>query len=370
MKERWRKRKTLWLAALCLSPVLAQAQSWEEHLREGDRYSREENTVQALRSYEQALREDTLPVTVRRTAQCHFKRGDYKACLRLLSLLPPDSIARQDIRLRANSYLRLQQEDSAAVCQRQIAEEYIADSENITALARYYNGRNQPDSALHYTLRYNEVDSTHIIVNRQQAYAHYKAGRYEEALREYIRLRGLGDESVSTFYYMGLCSIYCNNLIDGRIYLKEAAERDGGKSPSILSELGIAEVKVGYADDGVKHLQRALELYTPDDKLLFTLHNTLATGYLRLQQYDDCIRELKACQPYNRQPLYTLFRIAQAYGQKGDAAQEKLYYTQFLQRAGKLPAAQREEMPMPRLMETAEERLREMQEEEFFREGK
>lgn len=348
------------------SDSIPQSAQWENLLHKGDSCELLSDTYHALQYYQEALALLPLPPAIRKTAQCQYNRGHYEDCLRTLDLLRKDSIGHQDMKLQYNCYINLNHKDSILSLGNDILEKYPYDSKVTETLAQYYNTSELPDSALHYTQKYKQKDSTNIFVNRQQAFAFYQKQEYARALEEYRQLVALNDSSTSTIYYSGLCYAQCDSLLPAYKCLLKAAERHKFNHPNILSQLGIVCVEIGIPS-GVEYLQKAIELIKPEDKLLFNLTNTLAEGYLKIRKYDECVKCLKECQTYDSSTPNTVFRLAQAYGLMGNTKMEKQAYQQFIRMAEQEKDSG---SSWNTLIEDAKRRIRMIQEEEFFQDGK
>lgn len=338
--------------------------SLKELLNKGEEYEKQYDTYHALLCYEAALSLDSTLNSVRKVAQCQYKRGLYRGCIRTLAVLDEDSVSHQDMKLRYNCYSNLDSKDSAVYWGNAIAEKYPYDSEVIARMASFYNTAELPDSALRYTQRYKERDSTNVFVNRQQAFAYYQKGAYADALDEYRQLLSMKDDASSVYYYAGLCYAKCDSVAQAYDLLLKAARLQEFSNPHVVSQLGVVCIDYGLPDEGIGYIQKAISLFKPNAQLMFTLTNTLASAYFKKYKYAECVQYLKEALEYNDASVYTLYKLAQVYGVMENTAQEKIYYRRFVEKAEKKEEVR---VSLNRLIESAKERIKEIQEEEFFK---
>ncbi|MCD8310649.1 MAG: hypothetical protein LUB83_05495 [Prevotellaceae bacterium] len=335
-----------------------------ELVKQGDAYDSQYDTYHAFLCYQAALQLDSTSSIVRKVAQVQYKRGYYRDCIKALEMLHVDSINHQDMKLRYNCYANLDEGSKAVYWGKRMAEEYPYDSEIIVGLAHHYNNAEQPDSALYYTRRYNRNDSTNIFVNRQEAFALYQQGAYTEALTAYRKLLALADSTASLYYYTGLCYAQCDSLELAYKSLLQSAKMEDFGHPHVLSQLGIVTIGLGFVDEGIDYLQKAISLLLPDDQLMYTLTSTIANGYFKWRKYADCAAYLKKSMEYKDNSAYTLFRLGQVYGLMNDTSQESSYYQAFIERA---EADEEAREGYEELIENARKRIKEIKEEKFFK---
>lgn len=337
--------------------------SLRELLSKGEEYEKQYDTYHALLCYEAALRLDSALSTVRKVAQCRYKRGHYRDCIRTLAVLDKDSVNHQDMRMRYNCYSSLDSRDSAVYWGNAISESYPYDSEVIARMASHYNAMELPDSALRYTQRYKERDSTNIFVNRQQAFAFYQKGAYADALDEYRKLLSMKDDEASVYYYAGLCYAKCDSVEQAYDHLLKAARLQEFNNPHVVSQLGVVCIDYGLPDEGIAYIQKAMSLFKPNEQLMFTLTNTLAGAYFKKHKYDECVQYLKEALAYNENSVYTLYKLAQVYGVMENTPLESTYYRRFVEKAEKKEDVR---VSLSKFIESAKERIKEIREEEFF----
>lgn len=329
----------------------------------GDYYRDKFDLGKALHWYEKAFTIGNNKQVSRKIAECYYKRGYYRKCIDLLQEGPlTDSLA-ADFKMLGKCYQHIDAVDSALICQKIVAEKNIYDYTNIISLANNYLALQMPDSALYYTLKYNVNDSSNLLVNQLQALAYYKKGNYPAALSQYKKLRLLNDHSMSSSYYMGLSYIRCDSLNQGYDCLAAASEKAQEKNPYVLSELGVAATKIGFIDEGIGNIRKAIEMLQPDSTLIHYLYNAIAIAYMEKRDPDNCIAYLKKSLEYNPQSLMTLYRIANACNIKKDMENEKKYYLRFIREANKRNDLNE---TMKSLKEAARRRLEEIKVEYFF----
>jgi tetratricopeptide (TPR) repeat protein len=240
--------------------------------------------------------------------------------------MPSDSVSHRDLRLKYDCYDNLSMPDSALAYGRIIADKYIYDSENIANIAGYFNSIDQSDSALIYTKRYLDVDSTNMFVNRQHAYAYYNGKKFQKAMEEYARLINMGDSSLFTTFRMGLCCNGCDSLEKAFPYFLKAGKLSNFQNPNILTQLGKSCIVVGRVDDGIEYLSQALSTAYRSLDVLFILNSSLADGYFNKHDYRLTISHLKQALTYNNASYATLFKLGQAYELNNQMKEAKLTY--------------------------------------------
>lgn len=341
-----------------------QAIRLDELLEKGDSYDKQFDTYHAFLCYDAALQLDSASYIVRKVSQIQYKRGYYRACIQTLEKLDSDSVTHQDMKLKYNCFSNLNIADSALYWGKTIAETYPYDSDIIVKLAHHYNTVEQPDSALYYTQHYKEKDSTNIFVNRQQAFAFYQKGEYPEALNEYRKLLLMNDKTASAYYYTGLCYAKCDSLKLAYDNLLESAKLHHFNHPHVLSQLGLVCIELGITQDGIEYIQSAISLLQPDDNLMFTLKNSVATGYFKRCKYAECAQCLKECMEHNDSSVYTLYRLAQVYGLMKNTSLENRYYQEFIKKA-----EEKEDVheSLKDIIESARKRVKDIKEENFFK---
>lgn len=331
-----RKTSILAVIALLFSMLTSMADAkgnnrqFEALMSQAEGYMNVNDTYHAMGCYEQAFQWSASPRISRALAKCYFARGYYRKCLNCVNGLPEDSISHHDMKLKYDCYNNMSMNDSALYWSRRIADKYPYDSENIAQLANYYNDAENPDSALLYISRYHTLDTANIFVNRQQAYAHYLKKYSIISLHEYRRLMEMGDHSLLTYYRMGLCYNDCDSLNKAYYCFMNACKLSGFQNTNMLARLGMVSIKIGNYYNGIEYLRLALKIMQPEADLFFVINNYLADGYLATQQNDFSIDCLKECLKYDSEHYSVIYKLAQIYELKHDAANEKFYFQKFL----------------------------------------
>lgn len=360
----------LWLIS-CYPAVNAQGLEGEVRrlVCAGDSLHRTFHQFQALKCYEEAYKLHAVPLVSRRLAGVYAERGENRKSLDILCRMPSDSLTHTDLRLQFNLYHRLSENDSMSVVGRKILRRYPYDAEIVGLLANQYNRLEQPDSALACTQQYVRSDSTNQYVNEQRAYALFLKGKYEDAKKLYQRLIQMDSHNSSYLYYGGLClaqSVDEQDLKQALRYLQKASFMEKNKNPYILLQLGILYSGMKEDEKAVDNLQTALYLLEPRPEMLYELYNSLATSEYRLHHYTESIDALKKVLNYKSGMIYTYFRLGQTYAMLKNTNMERQYYQQFVNLADA-----KEDLPplLIKALQEASDRLKQLKEEEFFKNG-
>ncbi len=344
---------------------IIQTDSVSKNILLADSCMKMNNTLQALRLYEQAYAADTTPTVLKKLIECHYKRGSYQKCIDLYDRICKDSINVLDLRLKYYCYSTLNQHDSALVYGKMVRRINPYDYNVVAKTASYYNEHELPGSALEVANQYYRLDSTNIFVNRQKAYALYSLGDYALALKEYKKLMELGDSGDMLLYHTALCYENLDSLYQSHEYITKAAEENGYKNPYIVAKLGLITMDIGRPAEAVEIINKAFKLLYPSDQMLFTLTDALSECYKREQDYKQAIKYMKECLQYSKSP-FIYYKLAQLYNYEKDLKSEKLYYQKFLDRIKDVPNLTDQ---MLQLKEYAQETIKSIDEELFFLEG-
>ncbi|WP_299171031.1 hypothetical protein [uncultured Bacteroides sp.] len=337
-----------------------------EYYQKGDSLEKNFDYYGALRWYKKSLETDYRLLYIRKIAQCYMKRGQYGLSKLFLNKIPADSLTQMDLRFKYNLHKQMSERDSMLLVGKRIIDEYPFDSEIIASLASAYNIQEQPDSALSVTEKYVSNDSTNVFINRQRAFSFYLKNEYEKALSLYRKLLFSQDNSGETYYYTGLCYAKIDSLNQAYDNFVKANQKKR-ENPYILSQLGLIGIKIGFKDEGIKYIQKAITLLQPDTTLMFALNEAVSDAYFSRHKYRESICYLNRCLEIVPSSLFSIYKIARIYGILKDTKKEKLYYQRFVNSVDLLDNGVTE--VIKRSYKEAQNRLQAIKEEEFFKYG-
>lgn len=238
--------------------------------------------------------------SLRREAQQCYDRGYYQRGISLLSQIPEDSLTLPDMRLRYDCFCQTGQLDSLFYWGERVVNRSPLDRIVPDLTYRLNNADPQhvnPGKAIEICLRYQQHDSTHVLVNRQLADAYYIVGNYDMALRELDRLEALGDSCFKVLYTKGSIFVHTAHYSEAYDYLSRATALRNDTHGFCLFMLGIAANKIGLGAEALSYLGEAEKLLMPARKTQFRLHQELAEAYrmkgepdFRLQELEECMR--------------------------------------------------------------------------------
>lgn len=307
----------------------------------GDSCMAQYDYFHALQWYEQVSPERSLKgggkenlALTKKLATCHFLRADYQKCASLLQEVPADSLGHDALRQLYYSHKALGEKASQKRWGKLLLSQFPMDSEVVADMAQELN-LDTPELALELTEAYEAVDSTNILVKRQQADALFFMKRYPEAAQNYERLLQLGDETFAVHYSLGMSYEQLAEgtspdpakgreagadslLLDKAIgHYSRAVELNDSAKAWPLFHLGAALVKQQRNSEGIHILLMALQRMQPDDAAMFNLHWALAEGYYQNEEYFSAIFDWRNCLKYNSLSLASLYNIAQTYEMLG-----------------------------------------------------
>ncbi len=340
--------------------------TWQQHYEEAQRCERHSLVGRALSHYESALTLHPSDTIRRDISRCLFQRGYFRKSIQLSQqLLYPDSLD-EDLQQIARSYEKLEKIDSANIYRKVVAERDVENYSNTLTLAQNYIKLNEPIYAIYYLENYALNDSTNLIINALRAYTYYESQVYESAIALYEEVIAAGDDDISNNYYLGLC--YLRSQETGSLWkaherLRHALELSRGNNPVILGQLGMLRCQIGQAEEGMANIREAITKLQPEPQLLTALWRTLGETYTMLRDFKAALPCYEAVAELNPKQLKWLYQIAYTYYMLHDDNNEERYTRRFVEAVKKSG----EEQKYTKLLSEAEERLKALKAERFFR---
>ena len=246
------------------------------------------------------------------------------------------------------------------------------DAQTVAHIAAIFNNNEQFKDAVDVTEKYRLTDTLNIDVNRQNAKAYCLLKEYPTAINRYESLKGMGDNSFTTLYYLGI-SHYGDNWMYGAYDNLLLAHKKSPMDVNVLYYLGKSAARTSWKKDGVGYIQEAIEISTPTDSLMARLYDGLVECYRYVNAPYEKIEAMKKLYSYNKK--YTLFyHIAYTYDRQKDYANAVHYYEKYMALVpkDKQLALDDEGKPKPNvetLYQIAKRRVEKIKAEDFFRNG-
>lgn len=333
------------LLLLIFGYVLGYAQdvnfneTWEELYQKGKYYREHSNSFRAMQYLEEAEKLHSSDTIRRELASTYYARGKYQKCIDLCrSVLYPDTLD-SDLYLMARSFEKMERLDSAITYQYMVADRNIENYNNLVSLCNTLINSDAIDEAIELLDAYCAIDSTNSAINSVKAFALHKAGKYNDAIEVYKKLKQEGDDRSSTNYYLGL-SYYLakktsNNVFLAYEFLRRATEQTQRKNAAILVRFAIAELAINLATVpyGKNSFDRP-ELAIVEDSYLRKVFYDMDTEFKPREEQIKIINEqgkadideaIELMQP-NKDMLFYVYnhcgnRMAEAFN-----AEEAIYY--------------------------------------------
>ncbi len=305
-------------------------------VQKGDSCLLMNDTYNSMLCYEQACELAFNDTIVRRLAQCYYKRGQYKRCLRLADTLLLSANEYHDLRLRFNCLQKMTEPDSVvAECARKIVAVNPLDAAAVTELISFCRNNKMVDSAVNYGNAYYKIDPTNQMVNKQLAMACYQKHDYYRALDLLLETNANGDDSPSTLYFIGKsyenCAIF-DKAFDFMLLAAEGSRFEHLPIVQALSNLALRAT--GHRDEALTYADMVIELCQADSASLAEIYCTKAAfydGYAFEYREDSVkaatcrrnqIRMLKNSLNYQT-TLEAQYRMSLAYNAMGDLENER-----------------------------------------------
>ncbi|MDO5577518.1 MAG: hypothetical protein Q4F84_10600, partial [Fibrobacter sp.] len=244
------------------------------------------------------------------------------------------------------------------------------DAQTVARIASIFNDNRQFKDAIDVTECYRLSDTTNIDVNRQNAKAYCLLKDYGMAVKRYESLKGMGDHSLLTLYYLGV-SHYGDNWFYGAYEnLKEAYQKNP-MDVNILYYLAKASVRTSWKKEGAEYMEEAFRITVPSDSMMVRLYDGLAECYRYAGNSPKQVMALDKLYSYTKKNSI-LYDIARIYDWKEDEKNAIRYYEKYM---ATVPEDQRyalDENGNPAedritLYQQAWKRIKKIREEGFFK---
>ena len=214
------------------------------------------------------------------------------------------------LHLQAQSFEGMNELLPAAGCYYNIQEKYPADYLAAAKLGAINIAASYYDEAIEATEKYRKIDTTNIVVNRQNALAYCLKQDYSTAIRRYQYLVNQGDSSFHTCYYLGISYYAIEKYYEAHDFLEVARKYDP-ENVNLLYYLGRSCAKTSWKKQGVEYLERAINLSIPKDSSMVRLYIGMTDCYKMAQMYKEQLASMKErYQKYDKQNHKLLYDMA------------------------------------------------------------
>lgn len=213
------------------------------------------------------------------------------------------------------------------------------------------------------------IDSMNIDLRKQRAYLFYLTEQYNQAIEDFHQVMVAGDSSHFTCKYRGLCFYEEKFFWDAREHLQIAYVKDTLDAETTFF-LGLAYRWSTEEEEGVKYLNKTLELLNPDPRDLSRVYIELAGVYQVLHQFNMTLESYKKALEYSDNKDLIYFRLAQVYEENlHDKKMAIEYYQKYLDnKTTDHQLYNSSSETMETLLEFVQSRINRLKEELFFEE--
>jgi tetratricopeptide (TPR) repeat protein len=213
------------------------------------------------------------------------------------------------------------------------------------------------------------IDSLNIELRKHRAYLFYLTEQYDQALEDFNQVMVAGDSSKFTCKYYGLCFFEEKSFWDARKHLLMAYEKDTLDAETTFF-LGLSYRWSQEEEEGVKYLNKTLELLQPDPRQMSRIYIELAGVYQVLHQFDMTIESYNKVLEYSDHKDLIYFRLGQVYEE--NLHNKKLaieYYQKYIDlRTADHQLYNSSTETMEPLLDQVQSRINRLKEELFFEE--
>ena len=188
-------------------------------------------------------------------------------------------------------------------------------------------------SALDYSEKFIEKDSTNSTMNALNAYAYYNIQNYEVALPRFEKCLQRGDSSVIVNRTVGYIYYFYDKDSLARTFLQQAYLQDTTNN-NLLYILGKVNSKLTYYDEATECFHKVIERFAPPSRnVLFGLYKELALANDSLRKFDRAIGTYSRALSYSSNTTDQMelnFRIAYLYDNElNNYTLAVMYYKQY-----------------------------------------
>jgi tetratricopeptide (TPR) repeat protein len=212
-------------------------------------------------------------------ANFFYTNEDWKMAAGLFEeLLSGDSSNVFFSRSLARCYENLKQTDKAISMYNKTIGFCSSDLVSVNRLCNLLISKEQYDKALDVSEKYRKSDSLNQRINSTNAYCYYLMKNNGEASERFKKCYVLGDSTVFSMKYWGICQ-YNIKHFDAAKKILEIAYKQDTTDAQITNYLGLACYYSYYKADAIKYMQRTINLALPDSAYISSIFYNLGQGY-------------------------------------------------------------------------------------------
>jgi len=213
------------------------------------------------------------------------------------------------------------------------------------------------------------IDSTNVEIRKQRAYLYYLTEQHQPAITDFQQVMLAGDSSQFTYKYCGLCFFEEKAYGDARDHLLTAYTKDTLDAETTFY-LGLSCRWSGKEEEGIKYLNKTLEIIKPNPNLMSRIYIELAGVYQVLHQFEMTIESYNQALEYSDNKDLIYYRLAQVYDENLHNKKMAIeYYQKYLDnRTIDHQLYNSSSETMEPLLEHVQSRINRLKEELFFEE--
>lgn len=325
----------------CL-PLTAQTSVWENR---GDSCMQAFNLYQALNCYSTALEQEDTHDLRMKIAECHYRRGNYRACISTLQPVPVSQLSHKALRQLFYSYKSLGLNDDLKQTGRMILSQYPMDAEVLVDLCHEYNLEGNLFGTFRAVDNYIAKDSTNLDVNRVIGEAEFFQKEYEGAKYTYTKLLAAGDSSYITYFSLGVCAeqlsrydgINEGKRIDLQVeaveYFSQAIAVSDSAQAAPLYHLGNIYNEMKNYQSSEKCFRKAMQLLSPDPSVAYICWIGLAESVYSRGLYQEAATAFDKALAIKPESVTAIYYLAVSLEGCGERTKAITQYEKFLNQA-------------------------------------
>jgi tetratricopeptide (TPR) repeat protein len=259
-----------------------------------------------------------------------YKLKDWKQTIsECKTILKSDSLAVL-YPILGDSYLHLTKMDSAICFYKKGIDINPDDYNSLSKLSKIYLQKENYTALIKSTDNYIQRDSSNQQINQYNGIGNCLLNNHDKAIYRLSKLLQQGDSSFLTNFYLGASYLASEDYPSAYKSLKAAYKADSTNN-KICLYLGKSAIKCEEYKNGIRILNRGLNLIIPSDSTLFNYYYYLVDGYKETENGLDELKYLQLAYKSNPNFRVGLYKIASVYDWKLKNKAEALnYYRQFM----------------------------------------
>ena len=291
------------------------------HVQNGD-YGTAAGTYSMLSQ----LRPQNIPYKVK-LMQLNSRMKDYLQAAELgKQILQTDSIPAISL-LVGDSYLNAKLADSAYVYYSMAYRMAHSSRNAVSKLSRVLLDRKQYDDVIAVTGKYLAGNPDDMEIGPVCGLAHFLKSDYDSCLRVMQHQEDIGNDSYGVHLYLGQASWQINDVLAASDELKRAWQIDSS-DVNLACTIGAVETALG--NDPAPWLGKAMDMMTPDPKVVSGIHRQQAEYYMRAGKYAEAAGAYRKAYDCYPEGYSVLSNIGYCYEKMKDYEKAREWYERYL----------------------------------------